>query len=296
MAEKKLLLIDANSFIHRAFHALPPFKTPEGKPVGAIYGLASILLRVLESEKPDYVAAAFDTPKKTFRKEMFEEYKAHRPETPDELKNQIVESYVLFEKMGIKTVEKPGFEADDVLGTLAEKFAKTKGVKTAILTGDLDALQMVKDGNTVVLVPQKGVSQMKEYNEDMVKERFGVEPRQLVDYKGLVGDPSDNIPGVPGIGPKTAKDIILKHGTIESLLQKKDAETPGEEKVIKNKDRALMSKKLAVIDRNVPLDISLENLAYAPENKTELIEYLGSLGFKSLVSRLTPQKREETLL
>ncbi|KXB08223.1 hypothetical protein AKJ56_01665, partial [candidate division MSBL1 archaeon SCGC-AAA382N08] len=248
--KKKILLIDANSFIHRTFHALPPLTTPEGKPVGAIYGLTNTLLKVLNDEKPDYVAAAFDTPHKTFRKEMFEKYKAQRPEAPDELKSQIIEAHNLFDKFGIKTIEKPGFEADDVLGTLSKKFLNKKHVKTLILTGDLDTLQLVDDDNTLVLVPQKGVSQMTKYNEEKVKERFGVEPSRLADYKGLVGDSSDNIPGIPGIGPKTAKKLLSKYKTLEEMYKKLEEEKDSSlEKVVKNKGQALLSKKLAIIKK-----------------------------------------------
>ncbi len=295
--KKKILLIDANSFIHRAFHALPPLKTKEGKPVGAIYGLTNTLLRILENERPDYVAAAFDTPETTFRKEMFEEYKAQRPETPEELISQIVESYNLFEKLGIKTLEKPGFEADDVLGALAERFTKDKNVKTFILTGDLDSLQLVDDENTIVLVPQKGVSRMTEYNEEKVKERFGVEPSRLADYKGLVGDSSDNIPGIPGIGPKTAKSLLQKYGTIERMYEKieKEENENLKEKIIKNKAQALLSKKLATIKKEIPLDFSLEGLKYEKGNG-QLIEYLKSLSFESLVNRLDSAPKEENLL
>lgn len=293
--EKKLLLIDANSFIHRTFHALPPLKTAEGKPTGAIYGLTNTLLKILNDEKPDYVAAAFDTPQKTFRKEMFKEYKAQRPQAPEELKAQIIEAYTLFKNFGIKTIEKPGFEADDILGTLAKKFSKNKDIKTIILTGDLDALQLVEN-NITVLVPKKGISQMNRYDKEKVMERFGIKPQQLTDYKGLAGDSSDNIPGVPGIGPKTTQKLLSKYGTIEKLYQKIDNEKkdPVLEKITKNKEQAILSKKLATIKTDLALDVSLKNIEYSHENG-KLIEYLKSLGFKSLVERLTPQKQKESL-
>jgi DNA polymerase I len=293
--EKKVLLIDANSFIHRAFHALPPLKTKDGKPTGAIYGLTNTLLRVFENEKPDYVAAAFDTPKKTFRKELFQEYKAHRPKAPEELKEQILEAYNLFKNFGIKTVEKSGFEADDVLGTLVKKFCENKKIKIIVLTGDLDALQLIDHKNTTVLVPQKGVSQMNHYNKDKVIERFGITPKQLTDYKGLAGDSSDNIPGVPGIGPKTTQELLSRYGTIEEIYKKTTNEKGLVfEKLRKNKKQAILSKKLATIKKDLKLNVSLEDIRYSPKNG-DLINYLKSLGFESLVKRLIPQKQKETL-
>jgi len=289
---KKILIIDANSFIHRAFHALPPLETPDGRPIGAIYGLTNILFSILNREKPDYVAAAFDTPEKTFRKVMFKEYKAHRPKAPDELKQQIIEAHVLFKKFGIKTLEKPGFEADDILGTLAEKFTKTKGVKTTILTGDLDALQLVDDENTTILIPGGGTSQMIRYDELKVEERFGIKPKQLIDYKGFAGDSSDNIPGVPGVGPKTAARLLQKYKDIDGIYKNidKEKESAVIKKIKENKDQAYLSKKLGTIKRDVPIKITLEELEYSKENGA-LIEYLKSLGFKSLINRFKDEPR-----
>jgi len=289
---KKILIIDANSFIHRAFHALPPLETPDGRPIGAIYGLTNILFSILNKEKPNYVAAAFDTPEKTFRKEMFKEYKAHRPKAPDELKQQIIEAHILFKKFGIKTLEKPGFEADDILGTLAEKFTKTEGVKTTVLTGDLDALQLVDDENTTILIPGRGTSQMIRYDELKVEERFGIKPKQLIDYKGFAGDSSDNIPGVPGVGPKTAARLLQKYKDIDGIYENidKEKESAVIKKIKENKDQAYLSKKLGTIKRDVPIKITLEELKYFKENGA-LIEYLKSLGFKSLINRFKDEPR-----
>lgn len=293
---KKLLLIDANSFIHRSFHALPPLEK-NGKPTGAIYGLANTLLKILRDEKPDYVAACFDTPEDTFRDEMYEDYKAQRPETPDELKDQIVESYNLFENIGIKTMEKDGFEADDVIGTLAKKFKKDDDIKTIILTGDLDTLQLVEDGNIEVLTPKRGVSDMKKYDENAIKERFGIPPENLADYKGLVGDSSDNIPGVPGIGKKTAAKILGEYKTLENAIEKLEKEEDLNhriKKLLENKEQAKLSKKLGTINQDVPLDkFNKDDIAYEDKEVNEdLIEYFDNMGFQSLVNRL---KKPETL-
>ncbi len=207
---KKLFLIDANSIIHRSFHALPPFTTPEGKPSGAIYGIASILLKLWRDERPDYAAALFDRPEPTFRDEKYAEYKAQRPPAAEELVAQIIEAHKLFEAFGIKTFEKPGYEADDLIATLAEKFKTLPDVQVVILTGDRDTLQMVEGDKLVVQTFNKGVSDTTIYNEAAVIEKYGIAPKQMVDYKALVGDSSDNIKGVPGVGPKTALELIKK--------------------------------------------------------------------------------------
>lgn len=282
----KLLLIDANALVHRAFHALPPLTTPQGKPIGAIYGLTNMLLKALNKENPHYVAAAFDTPEKTFRKEMFEAYKAHRPKAPDDLVSQIIEARKLFAKFGITTIEKPGFEADDILGTIAKKLS-AKDVQVTILTGDLDALQLVENDTVTVLTLKKGVSQTITYNEEKVIERFGLKPKQLPDYKGLVGDPSDNIPGVPGVGPKTATEILTRYPTLETAYRNVDKLKPAfVKKLAGHKDLAFLSKKLATIRRDVPLEISLKDLEYETQHSKDLINYFKTLGFSSLLQRI----------
>lgn len=291
---EKLLLIDANALIHRSFHALPPLTTKKGEPAGALYGLSNTLLKILRDERPDYVMAAFDTPHETFRKKEYKEYKAHRPKAPDELTFQIIKAHELFEKFGIPTLEKPGFEADDILGTFAEKFGGRKNLNVVILTGDLDTLQLVKENKVVVLTPKKGVSEMIRYNEERVKERFGILPKQLPDYKGLVGDPSDNIPGVPGVGPKTASAVLNKHQTLEKVyknLKVKDAST---KKIFENKKQAFLSKKLAIIDKNVPLKISLGELKYKSGTSKELISFFRELNFDRLLKRLGGDDAVET--
>lgn len=285
----KLLLIDANSLIHRAFHALPPLTSRDGKPAGALYGLANTLLKILRDEKPDYAAAAFDTPEVTFRKEMFEKYKAHRPKAPDELTYQIIRAHEIFGALGIPTLEKPGFEADDILGTLAERFGGEKNLKMIILTGDLDTLQLVNNEKIVVLAPKQGVTEMTRYNEDKVVERFGLRPDQLPDYKGLVGDPSDNIPGVPGVGPKTASSLLQEHGDLKNLY-KALKKNPGSKSVIKkildNEGQAFLSKKLGTINTGVPLKVNLSDLKYEDGISEELITLFQELSFDSLIKRL----------
>ena len=285
-----LLLIDANSLIHRAYHALPPLTRPGGKPAGALYGISSVLIKIFKETPPKYVAAAFDRPEPTFRKKEFDEYKATRQPTPDDLKNQIKESKDLLEKFGIKTFEKPGFEADDIVATIASKFSD-KNLLVEIFSGDLDTLQLVQGDKIVAEVPQKGISETKTYNSTAVKERFGVSPEQMADYKGLVGDSSDNFPGVQGVGPKTAQSLLQKYGTLEKVYSsideiKKEKESLAK-KLEEGKESALVCKNLAVLIRDIPLDVTLEGLEVknALDNQ-DLSEYLNELGFKTLVKRI----------
>jgi len=219
-------LIDANSLLHRSYHALPPFKTPEGYPSGALYGLASILIKVLREWKPKYIAAAFDRPEPTFRKEEYEEYKATRKPTDKELVSQLKEAHKLLDAFGIKTFDLAGFEADDIVTTMAKRLSSNT-LQAIILSGDLDTLQAVDGDRIIVEFPKKGISETAIYDREAVKERFNMEPEKLMDYKGLVGDTSDNIPGVPGIGPKTAEKLINKYSTLEKMYKDAIRKTTG---------------------------------------------------------------------
>ncbi len=225
---KTLLLIDANSIIHRSFHALPPLTVPNGEPSGAIYGIASILLKLFrDDDRPDYAAALFDRPEPTFRDKIYAEYKAQRPPAATELVSQIIEAHNLFQAFDIKTFEKPGYEADDLIATFAEHFSakggsasggrKDEDLRVVILTGDRDTFQLVTDDTLVVRMFNTGISDTTIYNEAAVIQKYELAPAQLVDYKALVGDLSDNIKGVPGVGPKTATELIKRFGTIENL-------------------------------------------------------------------------------
>ncbi len=285
---KKLLLIDANSLIHRSFHALPPLTTPKGEPINAVYGLSSILLKILRDHQPDYVAAAFDRPEPTFRDAMFKEYKAHRPPTANELISQLIEAHNTFRQFGIAVAEKPGFEADDIVGTLAEQFKNEPEMRVIIFSGDKDNLQLVDDEKVVVELLKTGVSKTVTYDKVLFLQEYGFAPEQLVDYKALVGDASDNIPGVNGIGPKGATDLIREYGSVEKiyeevgLIDKKVLR----EKLEANRENAFLSKKLAKIKRDVPLDLTLNDLRQKPLNKEALKNYFEEKGFKSLVERL----------
>lgn len=287
---KKLLLIDANSIIHRSFHALPPFTTPEGKPSGAIYGIASILLKLWRDERPDYAAALFDRPEPTFRDKKYAEYKAQRPPAPDELISQIIEAHKLFEAFGIKTFECAGYEADDLIATLAEKFKKLSEVQVVILTGDRDTLQMVEGDKLVVQTFNKGVSDTTIYNEAAVIEKYGIAPKQMVDYKALVGDPSDNIKGVPGVGPKTALDLIKRFGTVKEMYERLDSDDSEfaklREKFGPFKKEAELSEELVTLERHAPIDIPAIKEFVPFEGTDTAAKYFEKMGFATLLKRL----------
>ncbi len=289
---KNLLLIDAHALIHRSYHALPPLTTPSGEPIGAIYGLARALMKTMREHKPDYVAAAFDRPEPTFRKEMFEQYKAHRPPAPDELVSQLIKSRELFQKLNIPCFELAGYEGDDIIGTLATKFGE-KDLHITILTGDMDTLQLVKGGRVVVRAPKKGVSETIEYDADAVKARYELGPEQMTDYKGLVGDPSDNIPGVPGVGPKTAVTALHEFGSIEKLYEEMPKDHKLAKKFLPFKKDALFSKKLSTIETNVPIKVTLDELRYEAPSEADLNAYFLTLGFESMVSGKPKQVKQE---
>lgn len=280
---KTLLLIDAHALIHRAFHALPPLTSPAGEPVGALYGLARTLNKVLEERKPDYVAAAFDRPEPTFRKEEFKEYKAHRPKAPDELVSQLIKARELFKAFQIPTFERPGAEADDIIGTLVERFKDDRSLRIVILTGDLDALQLVSGDRVVVETMKKGVTEMVTYDKKAVEARYGLPVAALPDYKGLVGDPSDNIKGVKGVGPKTAEKLLTEFGTLEGIFERMPPTHPLAKKILPGKEQAFFARKLATIDRHLPIEVREEDLRYPGTRSEALASLYGELGFQSLL-------------
>lgn len=287
---KTLLLIDANALIHRFFHALPPLTSPTGEPVNSIYGLCGMLVKTLKEQKPDYIAAAMDTPEKTFRDEIFKEYKAHRPPTANELVAQIQKMPEVFELFKIKAFAQPGFEADDIIGTLAEKFKKkpefTEG-QIVILSGDKDLLQLVDNDKVVEQIIKTGITETVLYNEAAVVEKYEFKPKELPDLKGLIGDASDNIPGIKGIGPKTATELLKEFGTVEGVLENIGLIPEKTAKKLRGQENiALLSKKLATIKKDVPIECSLNDLTAQPINKETVALYFEKLGFQSLIKRL----------
>lgn len=284
---QKLFLIDANSLIHRTFHALPALTSPQGEPTGSLYGLASILISLLK-ENPNFCAALFDRPEPTFRKQEFESYKAQRPKAPDELIFQIKEAHNLFLNFGIKFFEKPGFEADDLIASFVNKFEKEPNLQIIILTGDRDTFQLIKDDKIIVRILKKGISETEDYNENLVYEKFGVLPNQIIDFKALIGDPSDNIKGIPGIGPKTAKNLIEKYGSIENIYKHLN-ELPKIKNILEeNKDNLLLAQKLITLKKDIEIDAQLSDLKIN-QDKEKLINYFKKFGFNSLIKRLENQ-------
>jgi len=298
---KKFILIDAYALIHRAYHALPPLTTKSGEMVNAVFGFSSILLKAIDELKPDYMAAAFDMPEPTFRHVEYKEYKAKRPEAPLDLYPQIPRVKEVLKALGVPIYEKSGYEADDIIGTITKKIAD-KDIEILILTGDMDTLQLV-GGNVKIYTPRRGLNEPIIYDEKKVTERFeGLKPSQMVDFKGLKGDPSDNIPGVKGIGEKTAINLLSRYKTIEKLYEavgKDKVEGASEsvlEKLKTGKDMAFFSKKLSILNLSVPIDFSLKETEFRGSDKENLIKVFKDLGFTRLIERLNPSGEQGTLI
>jgi DNA polymerase I len=284
---KKLILIDGNAIIHRSYHALPPLTTKSGELVNAVYGFASTILSVIAKFQPDYIIATFDLAGPTFRHEEYKEYKATRVKAPDELYAQIGRVKEVVRAMNIPILEKQGFEADDVIGTVIKNVEENhKEVENIIVTGDLDTLQLV-NGKTKVYTMRRGLSDAVLYDREKIVERYHLEPDQMIDYKGLRGDASDNIPGVKGIGEKTATELLLKYRTLENVYASL-AEIKGavKEKLERDRSIAMQSKKLATIRTNVPVEIDLEKAKTHEFDRTKLIKLFKELNFFSLVKRI----------
>ena len=285
---KELLLIDANALTHRAFPALPPLTTAEGAPGNALYGVSSILLKVWKENPPEYAAACFDRPEDTYRDVEYAEYKGKRPPTADDLVPQLIAARDLFPHFGIRTFEMAGYEADDLIGTLACAFAEEKEVQVVILTGDRDTLQLVRGEKVVVKMPLKGVSDTITYDEAAVKEKYALLPKQLIDYKALVGDASDNIKGVPGIGPKTATTLLQKYATLEAALASEDSDA---EKLRANRAAAEQAKRLVTLQCEAPVGVADIGELEVRNDPTALEEYFLTLGFPSLAKRISEEKK-----
>ncbi|MEK7585682.1 MAG: DNA polymerase [Patescibacteria group bacterium] len=296
-AQKRLVLLDVHAIIHRAYHALPEFSSSKGEPTGAIYGLATMLFKIITELKPDYIVACFDLPKKTFRHEAYDNYKAGRAKTDDALVAQIIRSRDFFKAFSIPMYECEGFEADDLLGTIAEHLKNNhKDVDVIIASGDMDTLQLVDDEKVRVYTLKKGINDTILYDEDKVKERFGFLPKYLPDYKGLRGDPSDNIIGIKGIGEKTATTLIVEYGTIEKMYEAmKKSDTVVRKLGITERifnllkdgeEEALFSKTLATIRRDAPIKFELPKMSWRDTViKDDVAEFFRYMEFKSLQTR-----------
>ncbi|MBI3754013.1 MAG: DNA polymerase I [Deltaproteobacteria bacterium] len=287
--KKQLLLIDGSSYIYRAFHAIPHLSNSKGLPTNAIYGFAQMLLKVIKDFKTDHIAVAFDVKGPSFRHKMYEEYKAHRPEMPDSLKPQIPYIKELVRAFNIPALEMQGYEADDIIGTLS-RHMREKNIEVIIIAADKDMLQLI-DENTTMIDTMKD----KRFSVQEVRKRFGVEADRVVEIMGLAGDDSDNIPGVKGIGEKTAVKLIREFGTIENLLSNIDKvkEKGIREKLEKYAEDARLSRMLAVIDTNAPVAYTFEELAVKPPDYSRLKELLKELEFSKLLKEIIQEEPAE---
>ncbi len=288
MSQNKILLLDSNSLMHRAYHALPNLKSTKGLYTGAIYGFLSILLRLIKEQNPTHIAAAFDLHGPTFRHEMYDQYKATRKPMDEELRQQVEPLKELISAMGIKIVSLQGYEGDDILGTLSKRFDDD----CVIVTGDRDSFQLVSD-TTKVYWTKKGVSDIEVYDvQRLLDDGFTVE--QYIDYKALRGDTSDNVPGISGVGEKTAKQLLEKYGSLDEILTNAD-NIPGKigQTIASSKDIALLSKELVTINCNVPVECTLDDIVFTPIYTQRVKQMLAEFEISSLANRMAFEEQDE---
>ena len=298
---KKIVLIDGNSILNRAFYGIMGSKmltTADGKYTNAVYGFLAILFKVLEDINPEYLMVTFDVKSKTQRHELYEGYKANRKGMPNELAEQMPILKNILKAMNIAIIEKEGYEADDVLGTIAKK-AERKGFDVTIVSGDRDTFQLTSD-NIKVRIPHTkvGKTEVDTFDKQAIIEKYGVKPKQLIEVKGLMGDTSDNIPGVPGIGEKTALELIKKYYSIENLYDKiekeQDTIKPNtRKKLIENKELAELSRTLGTINLSVPIEENLEDFKRKEWDKEEVFKQFKELNFNRFIERFSLQEEEK---
>jgi DNA polymerase-1 len=292
--KKRLFLIDGSALAYRSYFAFirNPLFSSKGENTSAVFGFTNAVMRLVKDENPDCLAVVFDTAAPTFRHEQFPEYKATREKMPDEMRNQLPRIREVIEAMRLPILEEEGFEADDVMGTLA-RVAKEKGMETVLVTGDKDFMQLI-DADVKVFNPRKSGSESEIIDEEKVRERFGVGPNKVIDVLGLMGDTSDNVPGVPGVGEKTAVELIQKYGSLEAVLDHADdiSRKNVRENLLEHKEQALLSKRLVTIDTHVPLDVHLEDLILQERDDERLAELFKDLEFTKLLEEVTPQRAE----
>ncbi len=300
---KKLVLVDGNAIVHRAYHALPPLnKREDGQLTNAVYGFFAMVLKIVGDLNPDHLIVCFDRPAPTFRKQMYVGYQATRPKMDDDLSGQFAIIREVLKKANICVHDLDGYEADDLIGTLAVQaigkqttdYSKTKKAvdgslsavdQVIILTGDRDMLQLVNH-SVLILAPIVGVTKMILFDSDKVKEKYGLEPHQFIDYKALVGDSSDNYPGVSGIGPKTAADLLNKYHTLEGIYENLGEINPKTaEKLATDAEQAAMAKKLATIELNAPIKLKFEECLLSNLDREALLKEFENLNFNSLINR-----------
>ena len=303
---RRLVIVDGNAILHRAFHAIPLLTSPDGTLTNAVYGFASMLIRLTTDLQPTHLIVAFDRPKPTFRKKIYADYQIKRPAMDEGLVSQIPLVHDLLAAFHIPVFEQDGFEADDVIGTIVvhattstKKQKEPRMDQVIIVTGDKDLLQLVTE-KVRAYMPTKGLSEAKLYGPKETEERLGVKPDQIPDYKALSGDQSDNYPGVPGIGPKTAQQLLTEFGTVNKLYHaletEKNTDIPEgtKTKLRTHKDLAMISKTLATIKTDIPMTITLPPISRTQFETEEAVSLLQHFGFQSLVKRLQKQTAEET--
>ena len=255
---ERLLIIDGNSLVNRAYYAMPFLTNREKQPSGAVFGFANLLTKLICEQKPDYIAVAFDHARKTFRNEIYADYKGTRKPAPEDLISQFNPIKDMLKIMGIKVFEQEGIEADDIIGTIA----RNSGVENILVSGDRDLLQLI-NSHTRVWLTRKGVSEVEDFDETLLKQKMGLSPSGIIDLKALMGDSSDNIPGIPGVGEKTALSLLEKYGDLGNIFEN-EGQISGKlgEKVRENHEIAIMSKKLATIKTDCDIDFSLEECRF----------------------------------
>lgn len=292
---EKILLIDGHSILNRAFYGLPDLTSPEGLHTGAVYGFLNILFRVLEEEKPEYLAVAFDRSEPTFRHQKYPEYKGTRKPMPEELKEQLPLLQEMLAAMGITTISLAGYEADDLLGTLAKR-SEEKGMDVTVLSGDRDLLQLASK-KTLIRIPKtaKGQTLIESYHEDEVLEHYQVTPSQIIELKALMGDSADNISGIPGVGEKTATRLIKEYGTVENAYAHAE-EIPqkrARESLLEHYELAQLSRELAAICTDSPVEFSCEDAKVGDLYTKEAYELCRKLDFRSFLNRFDPAQVNE---
>lgn len=287
----KLVLIDGNAIMHRAYYALPPLTTKDGEPINAVYGLVSMLLKIIADLKPTHLAVCFDRKEPTFRHIEFEDYQAHRPEMDKDLSSQFAKAKEVVSTFGIPIYERAGYEADDVIGTLANQAQKSME-EVVIVTGDKDILQLI-NGKIRVYLPIRGLSEGQLMDKKRVLEKLGVKPEQIPDYKALIGDPSDNYSGVKGIGPKTAERLLKKYGTLENIYKHLDEiDRRIAEKLEKDKKNAFLSQRLAQIVTDVDVNFDIKKAASWRIDSKKALDLFDKFGFKTLTKRIIKLRKE----
>jgi DNA polymerase-1 len=278
--DKKIVLIDGSSYVYRAFYALPPLISPSGEPTGAIYGFIRMISSLLKDLNPDYIAVAFDLPKKTFKQEKVKSYKATRKETPNELKVQIPKIKEILKLWGIPILEMEGYEADDIIATLSKKFSSN--YKIIVVSPDKDMLQLVNQ-NITVFNPMQNIF----YDIEKVKEKYGIFPNQFVDFQILVGDSVDNIKGIKGIGKKTAQKLLNEFGSIENIYRNLDKLKPKlKDSFLEAQDKIDENRYLLKLEDNIPLKIEIDDLKKKSTDIEKLKDVFERLGFKSLLKSI----------